>query len=64
MKKMQQYMVVHCNPGIDCKVVQANWRKMAKLESTKWVRTYINEKKGDALLHLAGAGRERAEENL
>ena len=46
MKKMQQYMAVHCNPGIDCKVVQANWRKMAKLESAKWIRTYINEEKG------------------
>lgn len=46
MKKMQQYMAVHCNPGIDCKVVQANWRKMAKLESAKWVRTYMNEEKG------------------
>jgi hypothetical protein len=46
MKKMQQYMAVHCNPGIDCKVVQANWRKMAKLKSAKWVRTYINEEKG------------------
>ena len=46
MRKMQQYMAVHCNPGIDCKVVQANWRKMVKLESAKWVRTYINEEKG------------------
>jgi hypothetical protein len=46
MKKMQQYMAVHCNPGIDCKLVQANWRKMAKLESAKWVRTYMNGEKG------------------
>ena len=43
---MQTYMVVHNNPGIDCRIVQANWRKMAKLESAKWIRTYINEKKG------------------
>lgn len=43
---MQTYMVVHNNPGIDCRIVQANWRKMAKLESAKWIRTYLNEKKG------------------
>jgi hypothetical protein len=46
MKKMKQYMAVHRDPKVDCKVVQANWRKMAKLESAKWVRTYINEEKG------------------
>ncbi len=46
MKKMQQYMAVHRDPDVNCNVVQANWRKMAKLESAKWVRTYINEEKG------------------
>lgn len=46
MAKMKKYMVVHRNPGIDCKVVQANWRKLAKAESGIWVRTYINEEKG------------------
>ena len=46
MKTLKQYIAVHCNPGIDCRVVQANWRRMAKLESAKWVRTYINEEKG------------------
>jgi phage-related protein len=46
MKKLNQYMAVHRNPGIDCKVVQANWRKMVKLASATWVRTYINEEKG------------------
>jgi phage-related protein len=46
MEKMQQFMVVHSNPGIDCKVVQSNWRKMAKLENARWVRTYMNEKEG------------------
>ena len=46
MKKLNQYMAVHRNPGIDCAVVQANWRKMAKLESAVWIRTFINEEKG------------------
>jgi hypothetical protein len=46
MKKQAYYMAVHRNPGIDCRVVQANWRKMAKSESATWVRTYINEEKG------------------
>ena len=46
MAKMRKYIAVHNNPGIDCKVVQDNWRKLAKVESATWVRTYINEKKG------------------
>jgi hypothetical protein len=46
MKKLNQYLTIHCNPGIDCKVLQANWRRMAKLESAKWVRTFINEEQG------------------
>jgi len=46
MEAMQKYMVVHNDPNIDCNVIQANWRKMAKMESAKWVRTYINEEKG------------------
>ena len=46
MAKMKKFMAVHNNPGIDCNVVQANWRKLAKVESATWVRTYINEKQG------------------
>jgi len=46
MSVMQQYMVVHNNPGLDCNVIQENWRKMTKMESAKWIRTYINERKG------------------
>jgi hypothetical protein len=46
MKGMQKFMAVHNNPGIDCKVVQANWRKLAKVQSATWVRTYFNEEKG------------------
>lgn len=46
MAKQKKYMVVHNNPGIDCTVVQNNWRKLAKVESATWVRTYFNEDKG------------------
>jgi hypothetical protein len=46
MAKMRKFMAVHHNPGIDCNVVQANWRKLAKVESATWVRTYINEEMG------------------
>ena len=46
MAKMKKFMAVHNAPGIDCNVVQANWRKLAKVESATWVRTYINEKRG------------------
>lgn len=43
---MQKYMVVHHNPGIDCNVVQANWRKLSKIESAQWLRTYFNGNDG------------------
>jgi len=46
MAKMKKFMAVHNNPGCDCKVIQSNWRKLAKVESATWVRTYINEGKG------------------
>jgi len=46
MSKMKQFMVVHHNPGLDCRVVQDNWRKMKQIESATWVRTYINEDEG------------------
>ncbi len=42
MEKMKKFMVYHYNPGIDCNVVQANWRKLAKVASATWIRTYIN----------------------
>ena len=44
--EMNKFMVVHHNPGIDCNVVQANWRKLAKVENAQWLRTYFNEKEG------------------
>ncbi len=46
MAKMKNFMVVHKNPGVDCNVVQSNWRKLAKMESSIWVRTYFNEDEG------------------
>lgn len=46
MAKMTKFMVVHHNPGVDCNAIQANWRKLAKIESANWVRTYYNEEKG------------------
>jgi hypothetical protein len=46
MAKMKKFMVVHHNPGLDCKVLQGNWRKLAKVESASWMRTYFNEKEG------------------
>jgi Nickel responsive protein SCO4226-like len=46
MTKMNKFMVVHNDPEVDCEIVQANWRKLAKVESATWIRTYINEQKG------------------
>ena len=46
MAKLKKYLVVHENPGIDCNIVQANWRKLATVETATWVRTYFNEEKG------------------
>ena len=43
---MKKYIAVHHNPGIDCKVVQSNWRKLSKVENAQWLRTYFNEKSG------------------
>lgn len=46
MAELEKYMVVHKNPGIDCKVLQANWRELARVKLAKWVRTYFNEDEG------------------
>ena len=46
MAKMKKYMAVHNNPGIDCELVQANWRKLARIEAATWERTFFNEDKG------------------
>ena len=46
MAKFNKYMMVHHNPGIDCDEVQANWRKMAAVETATWIKSYFNEEKG------------------
>jgi len=46
MKKMIKFMAVHHDPNVDCDTIQANWRKLANVESATWVRTYFNEKEG------------------
>ena len=43
---MNKYMAVHYNPGVDCKAVQANWRKLSRIENAQWLRTYFNEDTG------------------
>lgn len=43
MGKMYKYMMVHHNPSIDRDEVQANWRKLAQVESATWIRTYHND---------------------
>ncbi len=43
---MKKYLVIHHNPGIDCNVVQANWRKLSKVENALWLRTYYNDEYG------------------
>ncbi len=46
MEKLNKYMMVHNNPGIDCEEVQANWRKLVDVEEGQWIRTYYNEDLG------------------
>ncbi|HDI60768.1 MAG TPA: DUF4242 domain-containing protein [Desulfobacteraceae bacterium] len=46
MGKMKKFIAVHHNPGIDCNKVQANWRRLAQVESAQWVRTYFDDKDG------------------
>ncbi len=46
MPKQKKYMVVHNDSEINCTVIQGNWRKLARVESATWVRTYFNEAKG------------------
>ena len=46
MAQLKKYMMVHSSSGKDCAVIQENWRKLAKVETCLWVRTYFNEEKG------------------
>ena len=44
--KLNKFMMVHNKVDIDCKDVQAKWRKLADTGVGVWVRTYTNEEKG------------------
>jgi len=46
MEKMKEYMVFHYDPYLDHEIVQASWRKLARVEEATWVRTYLNWEKG------------------
>ncbi|MCD6584642.1 MAG: DUF4242 domain-containing protein [Desulfobacteraceae bacterium] len=46
MINLQKFMVVHHDPGVDCSVVQENWRKLTQVEDAKWERTYFNNDQG------------------
>lgn len=46
MAKMNKYLMISDDPNVDCDDVQANWRKMAAVESATWVKSYYNEEKG------------------
>jgi len=46
MAKMHKYVMFHNNPGINCEEVQANWRKLANVETATWIRSYYNDEKG------------------
>ncbi len=46
MAQLKKFMMVHNNPDINCDEVQANWRKLAMVETGTWIRTYFNEDKG------------------
>lgn len=46
MSRQYKYMMVHNAPESDCNEVQANWRKLARMESATWLRTYYNEELG------------------
>lgn len=45
MERMKRFMVYHHDPDLDFSVVQANWRKLANVETAKWIRTCYNEEK-------------------
>ncbi len=43
---MKKFMAYHHDPDVNCDVVQANWRKLAEVETATWIRTYYSEEKG------------------
>ena len=46
MQKMKKFMVMHRDPAITWEDVEANWARLAKVESATWIRTYFNKNKG------------------
>jgi hypothetical protein len=43
---MKKFMVVHKAPGLSWAIVEKNWRRLARLETAKWVKTYYNQTQG------------------
>ncbi len=46
MENLKKFMVVHHEPDVRWATVEANWGKLAMVESAKWSRTYFNRKAG------------------
>ena len=46
MTDMRKYMVVHRDTMIPWSKVEENWRKLANVESARWIRTCYNREKG------------------
>ena len=43
---MKKFMAVHKEPELSWEIVEENWRKLAQVETAKWVKTYYNQKEG------------------
>ena len=43
---MKKFMAVHKEPELSWEIVEESWRKLAKVETAEWVKTYYNQKEG------------------
>jgi len=43
---MMKFMAVHKEPELSWEIVEKNWRKLAQVETAKWVKTYYNKQEG------------------
>ena len=43
---MMKFMAVHKEPKLSWEIVEENWRKLAQVETAKWVQTFYNQKEG------------------
>ena len=43
---MKTFMVVHKAPKLSWDMVEENWRKLARIESATWIKTYYNVDEG------------------